>query len=259
MLAACFTLVCLIKCLCGFDYTTNIFAAVAVPFIYYGLRRGVTLRAIAARVLGYGALSVVAFLAAIALQIMQFSFVQRDTNNSLSSFLTEVRRRTLSNGEGISSRYDDAVLNLLHRLHVSTVHDPGIERWLVPMRPLLRYFRYLSMGAVTVRLPFRPLQLPIGLFVAGFLVAFFIWRQRSKRKMTACTDRGAALMWSSLAALAISHFWIVAANGHMTHTFFNAIVFYIPFLPMAYVALSFGIASALRRVSASRVLATRSA
>jgi hypothetical protein len=33
----------------------------------------------------------------------------------------------------------------------------------------------------------------------------------------------------------------------MTHTFFNAIVFYIPFLPMVYVLLAAAIASWLKR------------
>ncbi len=36
LLALLFTLFCVIKCLCGFDYTTNICAAVSVPFLYYG-------------------------------------------------------------------------------------------------------------------------------------------------------------------------------------------------------------------------------
>lgn len=248
LLAVLFTFFCLLKCLCGFDYTTNIFAAVAVPFLYYGLRRGMTLGRIAARVAGYGALSIGAFCLAILLQMMQFAFVERNENGSMAAFLKEVHRRTLSNGEGLRNGYDSAVLAVLHRLHVSSAYDGRLEHFLVPLRPVLRYFRYLSMGALTVPLPIHALTIPIGVFVACFVIVF--WRQRKQLRSAALrggTDRVTAWMWSTLAALAISHLWVVAANGHMTHTFFNAIVFYIPFLPMVYVGASFAVASLLRR------------
>ncbi len=164
----------------------------------------------------------------------------------------------MSNGEGISNGYDNAVLHMLHRLHLSAAHDPP-SSVLIPLRPVLRYMRYLSMGAITVRLPFHSLQVPIALFVFGFLVAFVIWRRRRKYHSAGPVGPAAALMWSTLAALIISHFWVVAANGHMTHTFFNAIVFYIPFLPMAYVAAGYGCAAALSHKHSTETVASTSA
>jgi hypothetical protein len=62
-------------------------------------------------------------------------------------------------------------------------------------------------------------------------IAFWFRRKRLCNVIkSGAADRSTAWMWSTLVALAISHLWVVAANGHMTHTFFNAIVFYIPFL-----------------------------
>jgi len=247
MVALLFTVCCFLKCLCGYDYITNVFGAAAVPLLYYGLRRGVPLRNIFARIARYGALSVAAFFTAILLQILQFKFVEKNTNGSLSAFLKEVHRRTLSNGEGLGTGYDDAVLSLLHRLHISPSHDPAIERYLVPMRPVLRYFRYLSMGAVTIPFGRHSLQLPIGLFVGGFLLTAWFQRKRLKEALLSGeSDRLSAWTLATLAALVITHLWVVAANGHMTHTFFNAIVFYIPFLPMVYVLLAAAIASWLK-------------
>jgi hypothetical protein len=244
MLAIIFTVCCLVKCLCGYDYTTNIFGAAAVPLLYYGLRRGIPLRSIMARIARYGLLSVCAFFVATLLQIAQFKFVEKNTNGSLSAFLKEVHRRTLSNGEGLGIGYDNAVLSVLHRLHMSPLHDPVIERYLVPMRPVLRYFRYLSMGAVTIPFGKYSVQLAIGLFVAGFLFTAWLQRKRLKSALfSGESDRLSAWTLSTFAALLITHLWIVAANGHMTHTFFNAIVFYIPFLPMVYVLLAYAIAS----------------
>ncbi len=93
------------------------------------------------------------------------------------------------------------------------------------------------MGAVTIPSPFHSLQIPIGLFVIGFVIACWLLRKRLRAKPH---SRVSAWIAAASAALVVSHLWVVAANGHMTHTFFNAIVFHIPFLPMAYVA--FGIA-----------------
>lgn len=239
MLAALFTVLCLFKCLCGYDYITNIFGAAAVPLLYYGLRRGTPLRTIAARIVRYGALSVAAFATAILLQLAQFRFIERNTNGSLSAFLKEVHRRTLSNGEGLGAGYDEAVLSLLHRLHVSASHDGALERYLIPLRPVLRYFRYLSMSAMTLPLGNHSIPLPIALFIVGFLLAAWFQRRRLRAALSGhATEPLSVWALSTLAALLVSHLWVVAANGHMTHTFFNAIVFYIPFLPMAYALLA---------------------
>jgi hypothetical protein len=235
LLAGLFTLFCIVKCLCGFDYTTNICAAVSVPFLYYGLRRGQPLRNIAARILRYGALSVLAFCCALSLQIVQLLFVEKVPTSGIRAFFAEARMRTMSNGEGMSSGYDHAVLSVLHRLHFPAARDASIAPYLHPLRPVLRYLRYLTMGAVTIPSPFHSLQIPIALFVVGFIVALWLLRKRLRAQPN---SRASAWGAATLAALVISHLWVVAANGHMTHTFFNAIVFYIPFLPMAYVAVA---------------------
>lgn len=244
MVALLFTVCCFVKCLCGYDYTTNVLGAAAVPLLYYGLRRGVPLGNTLARIARYGALGVAAFSAAIVLQVLQFKFVGNNAAGSLSAFLKEVRRRTLSNGEGLGTGYDNAMLSLLHRLHMSPSHDHAMEPYLILLRPVLRYFRYLSMGALTIPLGSHALQLPIGLFVAGVVLTAWLQRERIKRAMfSGASDRLSAWTVATLAALLITHLWVVAANGHMTHTFFNAIVFYIPFLPMVYVLLAAAIAS----------------
>ncbi|HEY5329222.1 MAG TPA: hypothetical protein VIJ79_05000 [Acidobacteriaceae bacterium] len=237
LLAFLFTLFCLIKCLCGYEYITNIAAAVALPFIYYGLRRGIPLQKIAARILRYGALSVVAFCSAIGLQIMQIIFIEKIPLYGVKAFFREALMRTTSNGEGIGSGYDNAVLSVLHKLHVPLSSDARIIPYLIPLRPLLRYVRYLTMGAITIPFPIHSLRIPIGFFVIGFALVFWLQRKRLKISAAKPASRRTAWMIATLAALVTSHLWIVAANGHMTHTFFNAIVFYIPFLPMAYVGV----------------------
>ena len=234
LLAVLFTLFCCMKCLCGFDYTTNICAAVSVPFLYYGLRRHNSLRTIAARILRYGALSVLAFCSALTLQILQLLFVEKIPTSGIRAFFAEARMRTMSNGEGMTNGYDKAALSVLHWLHFPAARDAAIIPFLVPLRPVLRYIRYLTMGAVTIPFPFHALKIPIAFFVAGFVIACWLLRKRLRAEPD---SRSSAWIAATLAALVVSHLWIVAANGHMTHVYFNAIVFYIPFLPMAYVAL----------------------
>ncbi len=248
LLAFLYTLFCLLKSLCGYDYITNIFAAAAVPLLYYGLRRGNPLPKIFMRIVRYGVLSIFAFCLTVSIQLMQFAFVQKDFHESLHSFTTEAGRRTLSGGEGISNRYDNSVLSILHRLHVSPAHDAAVRPHLVLLRPFLRYIRYLWMGAATVPLPAHSLKLPIGLFIAVFLVVFWFQRKRLCSALSSGPlDPVTAWMWASLSALLVSHIWVVVANGHMTHTFFNAIVFYIPFLPMVYAGAGIALASAVGR------------
>jgi hypothetical protein len=254
LLAVLFTLFCLLKCLCGYDYITNIFAAVAVPFIYYGLRRGHSLQQIFMRILRYGVLSIFAFCSSVFLLLMQFAFVQKDLYGSLRLFSKEAGRRTLSNGEGLHNGYDNAVLSVMHKLHISMVSDATMERYLPVLRPVLRYFRYLGMGAVTVPLPIHSITVPIGLFIAGFLVACWFQRQRFRdtiKSAAGAADQMTAWMWATLVALAVSHIWVVVANGHMTHTFYNAIVFYIPFLPMAFIGVGIAIAFVIGRMTKS--------
>ena len=97
---------------------------------------------------------------------------------------------------------------------------------------------------LTIPLGSHALQLPIGLFVGGVVLTAWLQPERIKRAMfSGASDRLSAWTVATLAALLITHLWVVAANGHMTHTFFNAIVFYIPFLPMVYVLLAAAIAS----------------
>lgn len=240
-LAAGFTLLCLAKFLCGYDYITNICAAVAVPFLYYGLLRRHRLAAIARRILLYGALSIAAFFTAIALQILQFWLVQPDFRGTVAYFFREAHMRTSTMGEGISNHYDQAVMHALERLHLPATLIGGLEPALTHIRPLLRYFHYLGMTAFSIPLPGRALPIPIGIFVAGFAATMWALRKR----LSPVRNRAAAWMWATLAALVVTHFWAIAANGHMTHTFFNAIIFYIPFLPMAYAALGIAVARAV--------------
>jgi hypothetical protein len=247
VLAVLYVFFCTIKCLCGFDYITNIFAGVAVPFVYYGLRRGDSPMRILLRAGRYGVLSVAAFFTAILFQLMQYALIEKDLNGCLVRFVREAQRRTTTNGEGISNGYDNAVLSLLHRLHFSAAKDAMIRGYLPPFRPVLRYFRYLGMGAATVPLPIHSIGLPIGLFVVGFVAAVWLKRHALWSSLSDGTvDRTKAWTWATFAALGISHIWILAANGHMTHTFFNAIVFYIPFLPMAYVLVGVALTSVVR-------------
>jgi hypothetical protein len=220
-----------------------------VPFLYYGLRNGDSLRRIFLRVAQYGVLSIAAFCIAVVLQLMQYAFVQKDLHGSLVYFSKEAGRRTLSNGEGLSSGYDAGVLLVLHKMHLFQSHYGVIQYYLPHLRPFLRYVRYLWMGAATLPLPIHSLKLPIGVFVAGFLAVF--WRQKRQLLSTITSgpaDHTTAWMWATLAALFISHIWVVVANGHMTHTFFNAIVFYIPFLPMVYVVIAIGLSSWIHRL-----------
>lgn len=248
LLAVLFTLACLLKCLCGYDYLTNIFGAVAVPFLYFGLSRGYSLRSVIWRTVRYGALSVGAFAIAVGMQLLQFTFVGQGLHASLSYFIGEAGRRTSSNGEGISNHYDQAVLNTLHKLHLSSAHDPAIGRLLVPMRAVLRYFHYLAMGGMTIPFPFHSLTLPIGMFVLA--VVALAWAKRKSLRAalaSGSTDRFTALLCSTFLAMIISHFWAVAANGHMTHTFFNAIIFYIPFLPMMYALIGVAVSPWMER------------
>jgi hypothetical protein len=54
---------------------------------------------------------------------MQYAFVQKNLRGSLVYFSKEAGRRTLSNGEGLSSGYDAGVFLVLHKLHLFQSHD----------------------------------------------------------------------------------------------------------------------------------------
>jgi hypothetical protein len=152
---------------------------------------------------------------------MQYAFVQKNLRGSLVYFSKEAGRRTLSNGEGLSSGYDAGVFLVLHKLHLFQSHD-GVITLSSSSAPYSSLCSISLDGAATIPLPINSLKLPIGVFVAGFLAVF--WRQKCQPLNTITSgpaDHTTAWMWAALAAMFISHIWVVVANGHMTHTFFK--------------------------------------
>jgi hypothetical protein len=232
-----------IKGLCGFEYVSNIAGAVAVPALYFGLKSGLSRAGIIRHILVLAFAAVVGFVVALTIQIGQVSALYGHAG--IQKFEQRASYRTSGEGEGMSMHYDEAVQRAMNKLHVPVTVQLQIVAPAMPaIRLVLRYMLYQGKSALSLSGEGRT-AIPIGVFSgAAFLVAVLAFIRRRERFFLMHKPAIGAI----LLAFLVSNSWAVMANGHMTHTFLNAIIFYIPFLPVMFVFLSLFIVGAFNRV-----------
>jgi hypothetical protein len=224
--------------LCGYDYVTNIVVSCMLPAVYYGWRDGrpfgrAMVGGVWCALAGGAGLAAAVVMHAVAL-IVHFGSIK----NALAVFVDRAQERMglSALGSQMSDRYDEYASQALLKLPLigQTLHD-AIAGYLPYVRGMLRWIRYLFMDAVTVPLSGgNELAVPIVFFVLlVIVVAAYIYWPRSTENLW-YTGRLNALVGVALLGFVVSNLWAIVFPGHMNHLHLNGIIFYLPFLLIAF-------------------------
>lgn len=207
-----------LKCLCGYEYVSTILLSATVPVVFHEVLGGGGPRRLAARVGAVFLSGVLGFAGAVGLHFAQgWSFT-----GSAAEGWEAIRARALCH-----TREDPRLPNVPPDIPAHKVlrwygreHAASLPLWetLTPRGPhqlhlTIRFFWFLLPLAALLALASRR----------------FIPTEQARRRLQALA---AAAAWAFLAPLS----WALAARAHMCyHPHLNAIIFYLPFLPLMYV------------------------
>ena len=229
-----------LKSLCGYEFITAVIAGAVAAVAFHEFRDRFD-RALMVRLLVAGTAGVAGFAAALAIHMVQLFSLY----GSVSALGSRAAARTLSTDVlqvGLIKARDenDPIFGGL------VDGDGKFSLW------VFRMIGYLRDPAISLPLVSTegqrpspsPLGLPIYLFVIVFVVlAWLAFRDRTvpglvQRRLAVATGIG------FLGALS----WMVLAYGHMIdHRHIDAIVFYIPFLPLVFASLAYQVGLRTRR------------
>jgi hypothetical protein len=219
-----------LKCLCGYEYISTLLLGVAAAVAFHEFRGRFDLRFLY-RLAGAITAGMVGFLTALGVHVAQLTAIY----GSPAHIWQRVVERTVepSNVQAvldINRSWNDPAWGWL-----IADSDNGFRLW------VFQAIHYLTSPAMN--LPsrkfagFGPFQygLPIWLFIVVFaLLALQAFRGRQAdaavmRRLAVAAGIGLLGAWS----------WLVLAYGHMVfHLHIDAIVFYLPFLPLVYAMIA---------------------
>jgi hypothetical protein len=235
-----------VKCLCGYEFLSTLLLGVAAAVGYHEFRGRIDRRLLGRLVLAMSA-GLAGFLTALGVHVALLMARIGDA----SDVKNRVLERTVS-PDGIAEVLADA----------RAQQDP-LWGWLVQGDSMLGLWAFQFVHYVTepaVALPARqfagfgpsPYAVPIWAFVAVFLLlAVQAYRGRQE---DAAVQRRLALAAGLGLLGALS--WLVLAYGHMIHhAHIDAIVFYLPFLPLVFAMIAVRIETVSRRAWPRRAAA----
>jgi hypothetical protein len=184
-----------LKAATGYEHVSVVAASVAVPVIYYGVRRGAAWQQLARRVSALAAAGVFGVLCVLALHMQRLATVRGSWGTALEAFLRRSQERTFGGAadqvpfaESIV-KYATFPMSALSRLH--------LDLWMVALAMLV-------IGAV------------------------LLWRGRQADAMA---HRARTAGITVLFALLSSASWVLLAWDHMLeHHYINPVSFYAPAL-----------------------------
>jgi hypothetical protein len=226
-----------VKCLNGYEFITTLVLGIAAVVAFHEFRDRVD-RQLLVRLAGAMAAAVAGFVAALAVHATQLAARFGDV--------------TLIGGRAGDRTFWPTTMDVIAPRVAEQAGPFG--RWLLEQNEALgvwlfrmRYF--LGDAAVAVPAPRAlgvgplPFELPIQLFVVAFAV--LAWRAFRGKGADAPTQRRLAVAAGIGLLGAMS--WMTLAFGHMiVHPHIDAIVFYLPFLPLVFAMVALRAATALR-------------
>ncbi len=232
-----------LKCLCGYEYVTTVILGAVAAVAFHEFRGSVSWR-FSARLGAPLLAGLVGFAAALAVHVTQLMAMFGDA----SIIQQRMRERTYAPSDfrwmmWWARHQHDAVWGWLVRKDSM----PGL--WAFQMA------HYLTDSAVALPGPSTTglgpaYGIPIWMFIVLFvLLAWQAWRGR---QMDAGTQRRLAAAGAIGLVGALS--WQVLAYGHMIHhPHLDAIVFYLPFLPIVFAMVALRVETISRRAWPVRV------
>lgn len=252
------TFAVLLKSLCGYEYITAIIGSVAVAVFWHEYVGGNDFRGAVKRTFPVTAAALLGFFLALSIQAVQLAHYTG--SEGIHELISRMLVRTVeppSNQISLDGEYAALVAKKIGdtfgQLAAIRNHESDIARLLGNHYVLgaFVFFNYLRLPAVALpgsNLDIDPLvlataQLPIIVPIVYLLAAL----SRAKKKPPDAEQRRRRYEVALLSFLAPLS-WQVAAFGHMIyHLQINAIVYYMPFLLLAYLVVAIDIGDMLKK------------
>lgn len=226
----------LLKALCGYEFITTVILASAAAVAFHEFRGRIDVR-LALRLVAVCAWGLLGFVAALGVHMTQIfvmgddfaTFVRRVTNRTFSPMDMEARWAWVREGAA-----NDPLANWL------VAGDSPVGMWAYRLTGYLRNSGVALPGE-------RPgvgfgasYPIPIWVFVVVFAVLVVLaWRGRIS---DAAVQRRLAVMGG--VSLLGTMSWLTLGFGHMiAHPHIDAIVFYLPFLPVVFAMIAVRVAT----------------
>ncbi|MES2176542.1 MAG: hypothetical protein V4550_01660 [Gemmatimonadota bacterium] len=220
------------RALCGYEFLPTIAIASAVPILVLDLAHRGFSRLTAARIGMIGGGSVVALAAALTVHLAAATVA----TGSFQAAKAAVSERALTRSS-ISDTLPAEPAALTESLKFRRVMDLVRPHCGITCRRAVIVGMFL--GHPAVRIPVAGVPVPIGAFL--LLGAWLFWLHARRGGLAAAmqpTGLRSALALSLPLALVAALVWPVMALNHvLDHLHLDAIVFYIPFLPLVYLSL----------------------
>jgi hypothetical protein len=220
----------LIKSLCGYEFITCAILSAIVPVIYYDSLNEQSLRRMLRNSLPIIISGIGGFLAAFAIHLYDLYLFTRDLPQAFGLIWSRAAARIYNDPYAIShiKGYSNKIFDSIHSYNgdllsqLLKVIDVRIE--------------YEKLHVVTLPI----LQSGIPLYIVELIVAVLCFYEIKKYRSGKGSLRLYSLCIATMAAYLASNSWaIITANGHMKyHLHMNAIIFYLPFLLMAFILIA---------------------
>ncbi len=243
------SLLFLLKFLAGYEYISTITVSAICPILYYELKRRADYKKVLRKVLLVFFIAVGSFIIAFCIHWAQVSNQKNSIRGGLNILIERVRVRSAPGiGNVVQGReiiqelrsqkpedyeFFDRSINL-ERFSGYSVFDRLVQNGIV-------LYQYLASPAVNLPLVLRyPYSLVSSIFTFILLIGIFTIKQykRYRLKFPYKDPLLATTAFALLGALS----WLVLGYQHsIIHTHINSIVFYVPFLPLAYIVAARGL------------------
>jgi hypothetical protein len=228
----------LVRELVSYEYATNVVAFTAVVVVAADAARGLPARRIlwnAFRVGGAGAAAVVV---AIAAHIAKLAALAGSSGAAVLAIRERIAVRSYGTSVEGFAYFTTGPFRDFMKSHFPWCSEQCQNTAFLG--------RYLLLPAFTV--PFVRIGVPIGMVVLLAFIVLAVWRRRGRIEDAAARR---AWSWTLCVALAATLTWTILMPHHMlNHLHINAMTWYLPMLPVAYVFLADQLAQRLRRSGA---------
>lgn len=231
----------LIKALNDFEFITNVILIASVPIIYYEFRVADNYKKSFINIVPSIVFSVLGFLSAIIIHIYSLYIYQGRNLEFIGLIFKKILNRT--NGidnyftNGIIKGYSNDIFNKIH-----PYNNDFISQLLFSIDYRIEYGHY---DVITI----PPFHLGIQLYQVELITAILcFWEIKSYLRVHG-DKKFFALSIATISSFIVSNSWaICTAKGHMiAHSHMNSIIFYLPFLLMAFIMISLEMSRFLKK------------
>ncbi|MCL4367009.1 hypothetical protein M1563_02470 [Patescibacteria group bacterium] len=239
-----------IRSLAGYEYLSNIILSCFTPILYYEIIQKTSIKSLIKKFLLICIVGFFAFSIAFAIQLYQVSTYLGSFPAALSKIGDKASERTFNNTYVNQGFFEQIIItsppvyNLLNSLNlVNQYNNTASEQTFFITWSIIRY-----VFSPTFSLSILPTTVNLALFSMFpiSLLTFLILSTWRKSKLMMKNKQLFALYWCTLYSLIASFSWFILAPGHsINHPHMNGIIFYLPFLLVAYIVLSIQLARLL--------------